>query len=248
MTGKMASFLTWVFIILLFNPTASAGEEADSILFFKKIDQSYFERDRGEVLMEGERLCEEAVKKGFPKDEAFWRMARFKSWEGAIAKDSSEKLKLFKEAEGWAHKAAEANPENVEGHFWLGVAYGRIGETQGVLKSLSLIEPIRHEMDEVLRLNPNHAGAHHLLGVMYRKLPWFKGGSNKKSLEELQKSITLNNANTLYHLDLAKTYLEMNKTDEARQELEKVRTIALPFDPVEAEIDKKIAEHLLEKR
>jgi tetratricopeptide (TPR) repeat protein len=247
MTGKMASFLTWFFILLTYN-LAAFGEEADPSLLFKKIDQAYFERDRGESLMSGERFCEEALKRGLPKDEAFWRMARFKSWEGAIAKESSEKLKLFKEAEGWAHKGTEANPENVEAHFWLGVAYGRIGETQGILKSLSLIGPIRHEMDEVLRLNPDHAGAHHLLGVMYRKLPWFKGGSHKKSIEELQKSISLNYGNTLYHLDLAKTYLEMNKTDEARQELEKVRTIALPFDPVEAEIDKQMADQLLDKR
>lgn len=247
MTGRIALFLTGFFILVSFSQ-AAFGEEADPSLFFKKIDQAYFERDHGESLMEGERFCEEALKRGLPKDEAYWRMARFKAWEGAIAKESSEKLKLFKEAEGWARKGIEANPENVEAHFWLGVAYGRIGETQGIFKSFSLIEPIRHEMDEILKLNPNHAGAHHLLGVMYRKLPWFKGGSNKKSLEELQKSIALNNANTLYHLDLAKTYLAMNKTDEAWQELEKVRTIAPPFDPVEAEIDKKMADHLLENK
>jgi tetratricopeptide (TPR) repeat protein len=247
MIGKIAIFLTGISMFLSISLPA-VGDESDPALFFKKIDQAYFERDHGESLMEGEHLCEEALRRGLPKDEAYWRMARLKAWEGAIAKESSERLMLFKEAERWAHKGIDANPENVEAHFWLGVAYGRIGETQGILKSLSLIEPIRHEMDEVLKLNPNHAGAHHLLGVMYRKLPWFKGGSNKKSVEELQKSIMLNNANTLYHLDLAKTYLEMDKTDEARQELEKVRTIVPPFDPVEAEIDKKMANDLLETR
>lgn len=224
------------------------GDESDLSLLLQRIDQAYFERNLGNQLVDGEQMCEEALAKVTAKDDIYWRMARFKAWEGAIAKEAPDKLKLFNNAKGWAEKGIEANSGNAETHFWLGVAYGRIGETQGIFKSFSLIEPIRHEMDEVLKLNPNHAGAHHLLGVMYRKLPWFKGGSNKKSVEELQKSIDLNSANTLYHLDLAKTYLAMDKTKEARIELEKVKTIMPPFDPVEAEIDRRAAEQLLVNR
>lgn len=214
----------------------------------KRIDEFYFERNQTSKLAEGEHLCEEALQKNVAIDEHLWRMARFKAWEGFTAKEYADKLKLYNEAKAWAEKGVEANPGNAEAHFWLGVAYGRIGETQGIFKSFSLIEPIRHEMDEVLKLNPNHAGAHHLLGVMYRKLPWFKGGSSKKSVEELQKSIDLNGANTLFHLDLAKTYFTMDKTAEAQKELEKVKSISPPFDPVEAEIDRKAAEALLVNR
>ena len=221
-----------------------SGEELDSLSVFKKIDQAYFERDLGDSLKKGEDLCEEALEKGFAKDEVLWRKARFKAWEGMMAKDYSGKLNFFKEAEESAKKAIEANPGSIEGHFWLGVAFGRIGETQGIFKSFSLIDPIRHEMDEVLKLNPNHPGAHHLLGVMYLKLPWFKGGSNTKSLEELQKSIELNHNNTLYHLDLAKTHLAMNHSSEAFKELEQVRAITNPFDPVQAGLDKIDAERL----
>ncbi len=102
-------------------------------------------------------------------------------------------------------------------------------------------------MGEVLKLNANHAGAHHVLGVMYHKLPWFKGGSDKKSVDELQKSISLNETNTLYHLDLAKTYLAMNREEEANKELEAVISITNPFDPVMAVLNKKEAYALLGK-
>ncbi len=232
-----------VFLLLFADLPFLQAEEVDSSGFLIKIDQAYAERDHEEVLKKGELLCEEALEKGIPKDEIYWRMARFKAWEGnLLTKKDSEKLKRFQEAEAWANKGIVANPGNVEAHFWLGVAYGRIGETQGIFKSFSLIEPIRHEMNEVLILNPNHAGAHHLLGVMYRKLPWFKGGSNKKSAEELQKSIELNRRNTLYHLDLAKTYFAMNKSADAKRELETVKTMADPFDPVQSARDKKEAD------
>ncbi|MFI5303613.1 MAG: tetratricopeptide repeat protein [Nitrospiria bacterium] len=243
MTTNFISFLLSFFILVSYVLIAS-GQDMDASFFIKKIDQAYIERDHEDSLKEGEHLCEEALDKGFAKDEILWRKARFKAWDGMMAKEYSGKLNSFKEAEETARKAIEANPGSIEGHFWLGVAYGRIGETQGIFKSFSLIDPIRHEMDEVLKLNPNHPGAHHLLGVMYLKLPWFKGGSNTKSLEELQKSIDLSHNNTLYHLDLAKTYLAMNHSAEAFKELEQVRAITHPFDPVQAGFDKIDAERL----
>ncbi|MHB8481638.1 MAG: tetratricopeptide repeat protein [Nitrospiria bacterium] len=236
-----------LFIGFAISHSASNAEQMDASLFLKKIDEVYAERDQAGALKKGESLCDQALTTDLPKDEVYWRFSRFKAWQGFLSQDRAFKLTFFKEAESLAKKAIEINPQSTEGHFWLGVAYGRIGETQGVLKSLFLIEPIRHEMDEVLKLNPNHPGAHHVLGVMYHKLPWFKGGSDKKSVEELQKSISLNGTNTLYHLDLAKTYLAMNREEDARKELETVLAIATPFDPVMAVLNKKEAHALLGK-
>lgn len=246
---KKAALTIFLGFLLLVFPLSlcreSSAEETDLI---KEIDRLYFERDMGDSLKKGEALCEEALKnENVPKDEVLWRQARYKAWEGNIAVGKNEKLLLFQETEALAGKAIEANPANTEGHFWLGVAYGRRGEVQGILKSLSLIEPIKHEMEEVLKFNPNHAGAHHLLGVMYRKLPWFKGGSDKKSVEELKKSIELNRSNTLYRIDLAKTYLDMGQKEEALKELKSVAAIAAPFDPVQAKHDRSEASSLIEK-
>ena len=238
-------------IILLiggvFSDAVSKAEEMEASLLLKKIDEVYAERDQTGALNKGESLCGQALTTDLPKDEVYWRFSRLKAWQGFLSQDRPFKLTFFKEAESLAKKAIDINPQNTEGHFWLGVAYGRIGETQGVLKSFFLIKPIRKEMDEVLKLNPNHGGAHHVLGVMYHKLPWFKGGSNKKSVEELQKSISLNETNTLYHLDLAKIYLAMNREEEANKELEAVISIPNPFDPVMAVLDKNEAHALLGK-
>ncbi|HXN07276.1 MAG TPA: hypothetical protein VN944_09465 [Nitrospiria bacterium] len=246
---KKAALTIFLGFLLLGFPLSlcreSSAEETDLI---KDIDRVYFERDQGDSVRKGEALCEEALKKeNVPKDEIFWRQARYKAWEGNIAAEKNEKFRFFQETEALARKAVEANPANPEGHFWLGVAYGRRGEVQGILKSLSLIEPIKHEMEEVLKINPNHAGAHHLLGVLYRKLPWFKGGSDKKSVEELKKSIELNRSNTLYRIDLAKTYLDMGKKEEALKELKEVAAIEPVFDPVQARIDRSEASSLIEK-
>ena len=247
---KSSGHLRYLFCLLIggiFYSTVSHAQEKESPSLLKELDEVYIQRDQPGALKKGEALCDQALTTELPKDEVYWRFSRFKAWQGFLSNERPFKLTFFKEAESLAKKAIEINPENTEGHFWLGVAYGRIGETQGVLKSLFLIEPIRHEMGEVLKLDPNHAGAHHVLGVMYHKLPWFKGGSNKKSVAELQKAISLNESNTLYHLDLAKTYLAMNREKEAEKELETVISIAIPFDPVMAVLNKKEAQALLGK-
>ncbi|MBI1821025.1 MAG: hypothetical protein HY036_08835 [Nitrospirae bacterium] len=241
------AFKLIIFLLIggVFSHAVSKAEELDPSLLLKKMDEVYAQRDQAGALKKGESLCDQALTTDLPKDEVYWRFSRLKAWQGFLSQDRPSRLTFFKEAESLAKKAIDINPQNTEGHFWLGVAYGRIGETQGVLKSFFLIKPIRKEMDEVLKLNPNHGGAHHVLGVMYHKLPWFKGGSNKKSVEEFQKAIVLNENNTLYHLDLAKTYLAMNREEEANKELEAVMTIANPFDPVMAALNKKEARALL---
>jgi predicted negative regulator of RcsB-dependent stress response len=84
-----------------------------------------------------------------------------------------------------------------------------------------------------------------VLGVMYRKLPGFFGGSTKRSIEELKKAIASNPRSTLHHLELAKTYIEDNQISQAEEELHALLGIADPSDPVESRKDKREAEEML---
>lgn len=181
-----------------------------------------------------------------PKNEAaLWKLSRSLRWRGDIAASSQEKLAYYKEGESWAKRAIEANPQSIGGHLMLGIAYGRIGETQGVMKSLSLISPIKSEMNAVLEKDPANDTAHHVLGVLYRKVPGLMGGSIKKSIEELQTSIRSNPAGTTHYLELAKSYLEKDRKEEARTSLEKLLAIDHPTDRVQSKKDRAEAEELL---
>lgn len=178
-------------------------------------------------------------------EEAFWKLSRSLRWRGDIASSSEEKLGYYKEGERWAKRAIDINPQSVGGHLMLGIAYGRIGETQGVMKSLSLISPIKKEMNAVLERDPSNDVAHHVLGVLYRKVPGLMGGSIKKSIEELQEAVRLNPASTPSYLDLAKSYLEKGEKKEASATLEKLLLIDHPSDRVQSKRDRAEAEKLL---
>lgn len=181
-----------------------------------------------------------------PKNEAaLWRLSRSFRWKGDAAASDEEKLSQYKDGERWAKRAIEANPQSIGGHLMLGIAYGRIGETQGVMKSLSLISPIKKEMNAVLERDPSNDVAHHVLGVLYRKVPGLMGGSIKKSIEMLQEAVRLNPAGTTSYLDLAVSYLENGKKEEARASLEKLLVIDRPSDRVQSKKDRAEAEKLL---
>lgn len=178
----------------------------------------------------------------------YWRMARVEYWIGDHTADNGDKKQTFSMGIYHAKKAVAADPDKPEGHYWLGVNYGTYGEAKGVLKSLSLVKPIKAEMNKVLSLDPtfDDGGADRVLGRVYYELPGFFGGDKKKSLEHLLKSKELGPRVGLTRIYLADTYLAMKDVQKAREELEFV--IAMEPDPKlipETAEEKKTAEEKL---
>jgi len=161
----------------------------------------------------------------------YWRMARMEYWIGDHAAASSEKKKIFEMGIYHAKKAVSLGPDKPEGHYWLGVNYGTYGEAKGVLKSLSLVKPIKEEMKKVLAIEQgfDDGGADRVLGRVYYELPGFFGGDKKKSLEHLLKSKEMGPRVGLTRIYLADTYLALKDVAKAREELEFV--IAMEPDP-----------------
>ena len=188
----------------------------------------------------------DAIERNHPeaRAEVLWRRARMEKWSGDEAKTNDEKLRYYERAEALAKQAIEADGKCAECHFWLGVAYGKIGQTRGVLQSLFLVRPILDEMDTVLALDPKHSGAHHVRGVVYRLVPWFAGGSMEKSIEELQLAIQLNAASTISYVELAKSYAEIGDKAKGLATLDALDQVTAPFDPTQAKQDHQHAAEL----
>jgi tetratricopeptide (TPR) repeat protein len=165
--------------------------------------------------------------------EARWEGARAAYFYGEYTQAQApdrEKMAIFDAGITLAKEAAALQPKGVEGHFWLGVLYGVYGEAKGIFKSLSLVPSIKQEMQTCLDLDPTVEGwgPDRVLGRMYYRLPWFKGGSNKKSLAYLEKSLAGAPTNALTRLYLAET---------CRSEGMKTRAIELAKSVVEMKPD-----------
>ena len=156
-----------------------------------------------------------------------WRLARVEYWIGDHTADKTAKKQIFQQGIEHAKKAIELGPGKVEGHFWLGVCYGVYGEAKGVLKSLSLVKPIKEEMRRVLEIEPAYdkGGADRILGRVYHEVPRIAGGSEKKSLEHLFKAVEYGPRVGLNLLYLADTYISLDQIEKARETLEYILTM-----------------------
>ena len=179
-------------------------------------------------------LFQEAAKADATSVEARWEGARAAYFYGTYARadaPDSEKMAIFDTGIELAKQAVALAPKNVEAHFWLGVLYGVYGEAKGIFKSLSLVPSIKQEMQACLELDPSVEGygPDRVLGRMYYKLPWFKGGDNKKSIAYLEKSLAGAPTDALTKLYLAETYKSEGMKAKAIEQLQGI--IAMTPDP-----------------
>jgi len=166
--------------------------------------------------------------------EARWEGARAAYFFGTYTRTDapdSDKMAIFDGGITLAKEAVALSPKGVEGHFWLGVLYGVYGEAKGIFKSLSMVPLIKQEMQSCLEQDPavEGWGPDRVLGRMYYKLPFFKGGDNKKSIEYLEKSLAGAPTNALTRLYLAETYKSEGMKVLAIQQLKAV--VSMTPDP-----------------
>lgn len=187
-------------------------------------DQLYNEMKDMAAAKEAEALYLKSIGMTGNNYEALWRMSRILYYIGEHTEKKKEKKGIFDRGVYYAEKAIELEPEKPDGHYWLGVNHGKVGETRGVLKSLSLVKPIKNAMNKVIELERSYedGGPDRVLGRVYYKLPGFAGGDKKKSLEHLLKSREYGPNDAVTRIYLAETYLALKEKEKAREELEYV--------------------------
>ncbi len=190
-------------------------------------DQLYIERADVTKAKAALAKLEEALGAKEDAFSVYWRMSRLSYWIGDHTPGNDAKKLIFQQGIEYAKKAIALSPDKVEGHFWLGVNYGVYGEAKGVLKSLSLVKPIKEEMRRVLAIDPayDRGGADRILGRVYHEVPGIAGGSEKKSLEHLLKAVEYGPRVGLNLLYLSDTYVSLDRVEDARKALETILTM-----------------------
>jgi tetratricopeptide (TPR) repeat protein len=198
---------------------------------YSNVDRLYWHRNEGDNLAQS--LSElDALLVQTPGDAGLLlRKGRSLIRRGEKIEKKSARLAVYVEAESLLKRATESDPSSVDAHFWYGVAMGRRGETQGVLRSLFLIKPIRREMSEVVSLDPTHGGAHRVLGEILWQVPGFAGGDKKKALEEYETAVRLDPRYTANYDTLAQAYVHFGRKEDAIRVAKSVADVKDPKDP-----------------
>ncbi len=218
MKGKtlLLVFVLFCFSSILFSQTA---EE-----MIAQADELYNEMKDMETAQKVLELYRKALGASEDKYEAYWKIARIHYYIGVHTEEKKEKRTIFSQGMYYAEKAVNLQGEKPDGHYWHGVNSGKYGEVKGVMKSLSLVKPIKRSMFKIIEIDRGYedGGADRVLGRVFFKVPGIAGGSKDKSLEHLEKSKELGPEDPVTRVYLAETYLAKKRVDDARAELEYV--------------------------
>ena len=204
-------------------------------------DRLYADREHLASAIEAARIWEARLAKDPRNFESAWKLARACYWLGGHVAPN-EQRKQFERGIDAATKAVALQPNRAEGHFWLAADMGAMAEGFGLRAGIKYRGPIKKALETVLMIDPGflQGSADRALGRWYLKVPRLLGGSKDKSVEHLKRSLGYDANSTATHFFLAETYLEMDKKDDARRELQAV--LAAPLNPGWTPEDKEFKE------
>lgn len=243
--GRRMTWLLVALVAILAAVSLAAVAAEDSTALLKSGDEAWLRRDDPAQLARAIQLYEQALAVQPEGYAPLWRLARAYEWQGKVVK--KDKLPLLEKGKAYAERALKAK-DGWEAHYWMAALLGRIGEAKGILNSLFMVKPMKAELDKAVELNPNDAGSHYVLSLLYWKVPGrpLSIGDKPKALEEAKLAVKLEPANTQYRLGLGEAYLALKDKAAAKREFQEVLTMALtPDDPVQSALDRQDAEKYL---
>ncbi len=158
--------------------------------------------------------------------------------EGAPGEESR---RLVAAAVEHARAAIKAVPDNAHGHVWLAVALGLEAQMEGPKTRAGLWREIRSELDRAIGIDPGIARAYLERGRWNRRLAsrglWERGvskvllahvphgASMDNAIRDLEKAVELAPEDIQSRVELARTYLKLERYGDARRELQRAVTI-----------------------
>ncbi len=106
------------------------------------------------------------------KAEVYWRLARVQVSLGDKAENKDEKIKIFSKGLEYANKSIELT-DNTNAHLWKSSNVGRIGQTKGVLNSLSAASDMRTDLKIIINdfKDLNSSETWYVMGSLYTLVP-----------------------------------------------------------------------------
>jgi tetratricopeptide (TPR) repeat protein len=210
-------------LILLFCLAA----RGDGPLTTEAIDRHYQSLATTDAeLLKSEAMILAALKQSGPTEALTWRLARTYYRLGNRSRKKAAR-NYFQHCVEQSDKAIHLNPQSANGYFFRGICRGKLGELQGIWKSLAIIKPLKQDLLTAIKFDPtvDQGGPHRALGKMYLELPGILGGSVHKSVDHLRQAVSLGPEFADNYLFLAQAYYENEDYRSASDTLTKLLKI-----------------------
>lgn len=199
-------------------PVAAAGQQAAA-----DPDQLYDAREEVSSALAAADAWAARLAADSGDFEAAWKLARAAYWLGSHVSPSEQRRHYERGLEA-GRRAIAINPNRPEGRFWMAATMGAMAESFGLRAGIQYRGPVKREFEAVLRIDPAYSdgAADRGLGRWYFRVPGLFGGSKRKAIEHLVRSLMYDPTNAASHFFLAETYISMNRIEDGRVELQRV--------------------------
>ena len=194
--------------------------------------------------------------------EALWKLSLAHIDVARQLDDEDTTDSLYALAREYAERAVAADSMDAQGHFVLAYALGKVSRTKGGKERVRYGKEIYENAARALELDPNHAGAHHVLGAWHAEIKRLSGLSRffaktflgggfmsmaswDSSLTHLALSVGMEPHSVFHRLELAQVQAEVGHYERARAQL--TALLELPNADVEDPVHKETAADLLER-
>lgn len=179
--------------------------------------------------------------------EVLYRLALTRVDMGEMADADQARESMYSAALERAQAAVDADTLHAYAHLSKAIAEGRVALTAGTKEKIQRSRAVKHHADRAIELDPDLASAYHVRARWNREvadLGFFSrtivrtvyGGlpdaSFEQSVRDFQTAIEKEDT-IVHHIELARTYLKMDREEDAKKELQTVLSMENedPDDP-----------------
>lgn len=157
------------------------------------------------------------------------------------AKTTAEKVKHGHAALAYDKKAAALGPRSSEAQLSVAITHGKMAPFVSKKEQIASSPIVKAAADRAIKLDPKNDSAWHVLGRWHQSLANLSGvkrglgeliygelpvGSNAEAISCFKKAIAINPNRLRHHIELGRTYAQMEKPADARVALEKGMAMA----------------------
>ncbi|MFP4227610.1 MAG: hypothetical protein ACLFTE_02145 [Salinivenus sp.] len=165
--------------------------------------------------------------------EILWRRSLTQVDVAKALDEKDERTPLYEKALSDAEAALAVDSTSGPSHLAVAVAEGRLALEAGTRERIRRSRAVKQHADRAIELDSTLAGAYHIRGRWHREvddLGFFEraivktvyGGlpeaSSEQAVEDFRRALDLEER-TFHYLELGKTYLQMDRPNEAREAL-----------------------------
>lgn len=212
------------------NPPAAVPEQQISETLARAEDL-FRQRDDIEKLREARKITGELRNPNYRNYEVEWKFAKYSLFLGQQLTDPGEKENVFEEGRDAGKRASRMEPDKPDGYFWYGANLGELSRLSPVTVGYASADDIRDAMNKVIEIDPGYQGAsaYDILAQIEFGTRLF-GGKSSKAATYLEQAVAIEKNNSQIRLHLAQAYLDIDKEDKAKEQLEYIVKMPPPPD------------------